>query len=68
MLNQNDFMKLILTVVLFIPIWINLLEIKVVSSVLPWLESRQQLLGRVLLCACLRLAVSMEAELMSVGG
>lgn len=68
MLNQNDFMKLILTVVLFIPIWINLLEIKVVSSVLPWLESRQQLLGRVLLCARLRLTVSLEAELMSVGG
>lgn len=52
MLNQNDFIKLILTVVLFIPIRINLLEIKVVSSVLLWLESRQQLLGRALLCVC----------------
>lgn len=47
---------------------INFLEIKVVSSVLHWLESRLQLLGRVLLCVCLRLAVNMEPELMSAGG
>lgn len=50
MLKQNNFMKLIFNPVLFMPIWINFLEIKVVSSVLHWLESRLQLLGRVLLC------------------
>lgn len=68
MLKQNDFMKLIFNPVLFMPIWINFLEIKVVSSVFHWLESRLQLLGRVLLCVCLRLAVNMEPELMSAGG
>lgn len=53
MLKQNYFIKLTLTLVLFMPIWINFLEIKVVTSVLPWLESRLQLLGRVLLSMCI---------------
>lgn len=53
MLKQNYVIKLILTPVLFIPIWINFLEIKVIASALPWLESRLQLLGRVLFSRCI---------------
>lgn len=68
MLKQNYFIELILTLVLFIPIWINLLEIKVATSVPPWLESRAQPPGRVLLSACLGLAVHAEMGFLSVGG
>lgn len=49
MLKQNYFLELILTLVLFIPIWINFLEIRV----FPWLDSRLQLLGRMLLSLCI---------------
>lgn len=53
MLKQNYFIELILALVLFVPIWINFLEIKVVNSAVPWLKSRLQLLGRVLLSLCI---------------
>lgn len=52
MLKQNYFIELVLTLALFIPIWINFLKIKVVTSVLPWLESSVQLLSKVLLSLC----------------
>lgn len=63
MLKQNDFIELILTLVLFMPIWINFLEIKVLAG-----EQTAATQQGAFVSVHLRLAVNTEPEFMSVRG